>query len=391
MSLNIRQLIASALGQSFNGQRDIYEAAGFTKNPTFDTYYQKYRRGVGGTIIELMPKLCFSQFPDIKVNENIDEHATELFKSKINYNLLKADKLSGINNYSILFLGFNDNNDLDTQVENATELLFTSVYMESQVSISAYDTDTKSLNFGRPLLYNIQNTSAGNSTSLIVHYSRVLHLAENPTCVDYLGTPRLERILNNLDNIDKMIGASGESYWKNSTNGIAFIADKDTELNEESREKMSAEIDDYEHGLSRFLKLRGIEPKKLENSPVSPKEYIDNEFKLIAGIIEVPMRLLVGSENARVASITDDKNMECKVQNRRDQYVTPYLYQPLFEKLKAANVIEDKQYIIDWKLTNNLSESETVKNNLIRATIVEKISKLENNILTDDEMKDLIK
>jgi len=386
LNFNFREMLSQTLGKSFGGKRDIYEAAGFIKNPTFDNYYQKYKRGLGGTIIDIMPKLCFSKFPEIYVNDTLNETVDNIFKNKLNFNLLKADKLSGINNFACIFLGFNDGNNIDTEVINASELIYTSTYMESQIQIKTYETNTSSLRFGQPLIYSL----ISDNRTFDVHYTRILHVAENPTLTSFLGTPRLERVLNNLDNIDKIIGAAGESYFKNFSSGMSFNMDPEAEITDTMMEKMTEEIDSFENGLSRFLKLRGVEPKKLDSDSVAPTEYINTEIKLISGILEIPTRLLIGSENNKVSSITDDKNMENKVQNRRDQYLTPFLYKPMLQRLIDVNIIEDKEYEINWKQTNNLSESETVKNNLIKATILEKLSRIDNKILTDDELKSLI-
>jgi len=386
--MNIRQILNTTLGLSFGGQRDIYEATGWCKNPTYNTYFNYYNRGLGGTIVDLMPSQCFSQFPNITINDEVDTEVTKLFKDKIFANLLKVDKYSGIHNYSVLFLGFNDNKSFDKPVERASELLYTAPFLESQCNIAKFDGDNSSVNFGKPELYNINFC---DNSSKIVHYSRLLHVAENPISVEYLGQPRLERVLNNLYNIDKILSASSEVYWKNAVNGMAFVSDGDSDFSEDDQQKISDQLDDYEHGLSRFLKLQGLDVKNLANTPTSPTEYLEVELILICSILGIPKRLLIGSENGSLASTNDAINWENKVQNRRDQYITPFMLQPLLTKLINTGVISQKDYQIGWQFTNNLSETEQVKNNLIRANILDKLLKLENNILSEDEIKQLIK
>ena len=51
-------------------------------------------------------------------------------------------------------------------------------------------------------------------SSRVVHWSRVIHIAENAGGTGVYGLPRLQSVYNRLEDLLKIMAGSGESAWR---------------------------------------------------------------------------------------------------------------------------------------------------------------------------------
>ena len=66
-----------------------------------------------------------------------------------------------------------------------------------------------------PLTGTTVGDTGRESDTVAIPWQRCIHVAENTIEDDVFGQPRLARVLNRIDDLNKVLGASAELYWQN--------------------------------------------------------------------------------------------------------------------------------------------------------------------------------
>ena len=110
-----RANFASALGQQYSGERDIYQALGYPLNITYNDYNARYQRqDMAKAIIDRPVKVTWEG--ELSLMEAGDDKDTQLEKAwtvlndelKLKSIFTRVDKLAGIGEYAVLVLGLDD-------------------------------------------------------------------------------------------------------------------------------------------------------------------------------------------------------------------------------------------------------------------------------------------
>lgn len=344
-----RATLAARMGKSFGSKRDIYEALGYNKELVYDDFYARYRRqDIATRIVEAPVKATWRKKPDIvELGKSNVSDQTEfekqwelLVKEKHIYQCLnRVDILSGIGQYAVLLLGLDDNAESNMPIERANEILYLALYSQDNAVIDKWETDIESPRYGFPLTYKINMRKGGGKSSTVdVHYSRVLHIAEGALENDIYGSPRLENVFNRLQDLELVSGGSSEMFWRGAYPGMAFEADADADFTQ-TGEALEDEIETYIHGLKRYMKLQGIKANTLATQVASPKDHVSILLDLISGGTGIPKRILIGSERGELASSQDETNWESRVDERRMDYVEPMILRKFIDTLIQFGVL----------------------------------------------------
>lgn len=347
------------LGKSYGIKRDLYKDLGYCFNPTFANYYGKYKRqDIASAIIDAYPDACWGFHPEISEDDELEtefEIAWKLLvkEKKIFSYLLRVDKLSTIGQYAVVLLGVNDGQSFDSPLVVAKELMYVQAYMQSDAYIQEYVVDEKNPRFGLPEKYQLRLFTGDRTqtASRVVHHSRCLHVAENTMDNDIEGTPRLEKILNRLDDLEKVVGGSGEMFWRGAFPGFAFKTQEGTTFDpEQGTETLEKEIENYIHGLQRYMKLEGLDVDSLAVQVASPSAHVDVLLDLIAGATGIPKRILIGSERGELASSQDETSWNKKVEGRRKNHCEPNILRPLIDRLITTGILPEpkNEYSVKW-------------------------------------------
>ena len=389
------------LRRQLDPRRDIDAECGHPETILPNDFKRSFLRGdIAKRVVTVMPEESWSESPQIFETE--DETETEFEKTWTQLEkdfhifsiLQRADILSGIGRFGILLLGIDDGLDLGQPVaalsptgetigDAAHQLLYLRPFDEDLVQINKWEVDTKNPRYGLPTEYSIRfedttNLSAipgSSSTGTLapagmtsrVHWSRIIHLADNRTSSDVYGLPRMEVVFNRLLDLRKIAGGSGEMFWKGGFPGISLEA----MLNENESvdidiEDVKKQMEAYMNGLQRYLALTGMQAKSLGTQVADPGPHIEAQIKLISMAIGVPWRVFVGSEAAQLASEQDSRAWYRRLARRRSEYLTPYVLLPFVERLIAFGVLpEPAEVRVDWPDLNTLSEQD-------KATVAEK-------------------
>lgn len=389
--------IARGLGKSYDGKRDLYGALGYRVGLTYEDYFNKFRRqDIAKRIIEAFPAATWNGVPIITDDQDSDpDNITEfetgvqelIDKLRLFQFFTRVDKLSGIGRYSVLFLGINDNTTPEIAVEPSSnnELMYVQPFSEINAEVNTFNNDTADPRFGMPETYNLKvatltnqsSTSTGTSPGrevatasrdMVVHWTRVIHVAEGLLENNVFGTPRLECIYNRLDDLDKVAGGSSEMYWRGAFPGLALESDPNANFD---TEKLNKEIEEYVHNLRRVLRLKGLKANQLAPNIEDPTGQVKVLLELIAGAEGMPMRILIGSERGELASSQDRSNWEDRIEERRDDFATPVIIRETIDRLVMLRIVSEPiggVYEVIWPERSRLDPEE-------RAKVAERLTK----------------
>lgn len=380
-----RAMLASMLGQSFGGNRDIYQVLGYNKQLTYNDYLLRYdRQDIASAIIDKPVNATWRG--GFWLLEGSDDEETPLEREwKKLYNGLgiksifkRLDKLACLGRYSVLFLGFDDVSspqELASEVEKGAKLIYLKPLSEQWAEIVSLDDDMTSARFGLPEYYDVDLGGDGPNQTLRIHHSRVLHVTTDLLESEIYGTPVLRKVFNRLADLEKIVGASAEMFWRNGMPGYHGKVDADTMLTSEQEEKLKDQLSEYEHNLRRFLITQGFDIEALSANVADPSGPVDVQLQMISAATGIPKRILVGSERGELASTQDRENWLDYVQSRREEYAETRIVRPFITRLIEVGALPepiDETYSIMWQDLFTPSEkdkaevgklkSETVKN-----------------------------
>ncbi|KKN36248.1 hypothetical protein LCGC14_0775380 [marine sediment metagenome] len=376
-----RASLASAMGKTYGGQRDTYTALGYKKTLQFSDYAVRYlRQDIAKRIVDAPVDSTWRKKPEIKEKGEkdataFDEAWEELVKAKRLWNkFIRVDKLAGIGRYAILVLGFDDDQELSQPVEGATELLYAQPYSEGSILITQYDEDVKSERFGKPLMYKITMLDTVTTSSSVtreayttrsglgkeVHWTRVLHVADGALEQDVYGIPRLEDVYNRLENLEIVVGGAAEMFWRGAFPGLAFEADPEADIGDQDMSDLQEEIEEYIHGLRRYMRVQGVKVNSLTPQVADPKGTVEVILQMISAARGIPVRILTGSERGELASSQDESNWLSRIAERREDFAEAFVLRPFIDHLIDIGVLPDpvEGYEILWGDLLSLSEKE---------------------------------
>lgn len=378
---SFRAGLAYMQGLSHDGNRDLYKVFGYSRHLTSKNFFDMYlRNGVANRAVRAFPQATWQEDPiitDVEGNSEDDSpFAEEVMKFFRKHNVChyfeRTDRLSGIGQYSILIMGFDDGGEMHTELPKGKHnLTFLRPYSDVDAVIHTWETDETNPRYNMPKSYQIypnndNQVSSGRGSkrqsdvSFIVHHSRVLHVAEFLESDDVYGTPRLMPVFNNLKDLEKVSGGSAEVYWLNGRGGLGLWADKEAALSEDERKAIKTQAEEYAHELNRTMTGVGMKAQPITFNVPDPKPSAEVCLDLISGGLGIPKRILTGSERGELSSTQDKTNFESRVKERRANFVVPTIIRPFIDKMiETGNISQNKDDLqIFWNNEAELTEIE---------------------------------
>jgi hypothetical protein len=377
-------------------RRNINDECGYPDRLDIQHFRDMKRRNpVAARVVECLPLECWQTCPSIFEAEDAEvttpfEQRWEAvcknlregswFKGSEHTNpvweyLKRADILSGIGSYGVIFLGLDDDLDVREPVAAYTEgadgsygtwkesptevnLISIRIYPEHFAQILAVDSDTKSPRYGMPTKYLLTYNGdegllhSGVGTAQItqeVHWTRCIHVADNRESSDVYGVPRQEPVYDNLYDIKKLASGSAEMYWKGAFPGLSIETHPqlggDVEVDLDSSTGLRSQLENYGNGLQRWLTLLGMSAKSLAPQVVDPTPQILIQIDLICIKLAIPKRIFMGSERGELASTQDDSTWNDRKSERQNGHMTHNIIVPFVDRLIAVGVLPVPAYV----------------------------------------------
>ena len=382
------QLFSNLGLDSYSGNRDVYQALGYPKTITWQNYWSRYgRQDIAKAIIDRPVKASWKG--DIEIIENIDKNETPFEKTwneiytrlKLKSLFIRADKLTGLGRYSVIFLGLNDTQSVEGLAKsvnktNGLKLLYAKALSEEIAQIDTFEENSSNERYGLPLTYNITINSGDNSKTIKVHYTRVIHLVEEPLEDEIYGTPRLQAVYNRLVDLEKLIGGDAEMFWRGARPGYTGEVQPYYQMTAEMLEDLKTQIDEFENNLRRILINEGVKYNALAQQIADPLSHVDAQMQMISAVTGIPKRILTGSERGELSSAQDKLEWISYVTSRREEQNEPNILRPFIDKCIEIGVLPkpSNPYMVRWDKLFSLSDKEKVDIGHTRALAMKEFS-----------------
>jgi hypothetical protein len=392
-----RSMIASQAGITFGGKRNLYNAFGYKRKLFVKDYRERYaRNGIATRVVEAFPNATWRGHAELIEDEDPDyltpfEDAWAKLDTRLNLWAVfrRADILAGLGRYSVILLGAPGKMDEALRSFPAEQLQYLQVFDEEDARIDRLVVDETSPRFGLPEFYKIKMSSENASPNAVrsrskkVHWSRVLHVADG--CLDdtLYGRPRLEKVWNLLDDLEKVSGAGAEAFWRRAHKGLIFKFDPEIKLGDAEKKSIEDAAEEMVNDFRRTMGVRGAEVQDLGSDVAQFSGPIDGIITLIAGSTEIPKRILVGSERGELASTQDKTSWGERVSDRRDSFAEPNIVRPLVRLLIKHQALPPvKEFDVRWPDIAELEETQKVE------LAVKLAPTTQLGLITPDEIRD---
>ncbi len=230
-------------------------------------------------------------------------------------------------------------------------LIFLRAFDESLVQIVQYEASITNPRFGQPVMYLItlndpleQHSGVGLPLATVrVHWSRVIHVADNLGSSEIFGVPRMRPVFNRLLDLAKLYGGDAEMYWRAAFPGLSIETHPqlggDVIIDQTGMRDM---MDNYWNKLDRGITLTGMTAKSLAPQVVDPTPQITAAINAICIQLAIPLRIFMGSEQGKLAADQDSNTWNTKrVPERRKGYVTQRIIIPFIDRLILIGVLPE--------------------------------------------------
>lgn len=384
----------SLIKQMMDGSaRDLDSECHYPKTSDLgaDQYRDMYdREGVGTRVVEIYPKECWKVQPSVYEDEDPEvatpfeaswQELNRQLRSNSRYRseegspawelLRRADILSGIGRYGIILLGLDDGLDptLPATQRKGQKLLYARTFDESMAEITARETDPTNPRYGLPNSYLVKMDDPRDvggwgsvQGTLVVHWSRIVHLADNLASSEIFGVSRMRPVWNRLLDLRKLYGGSAEMFWKGAFPGMSI--ETHPQLGGDVEVDVAAireQMEQYMNGLQRYLSSSGMTVRPMSPTVADPSSHIDRQLDAICIAVACPKRVFMGSERGQLASGQDDETWNSRLEDRQQVYITPRVIVPFVDRLIQLGVLTEPGpdgYTVYWPSLTEATESE---------------------------------
>lgn len=379
-----RAALAARLGYQYGGDRDVYQALGYPDTISYSDYAARYgRQDIARAIINR--PVSYTWKGQFRITEAGDDEETKFEKEWMDLyqrlglknKFVRLDKLSSIGNYGVLLLGFDDvrnKNDYEKPIEGGGHKLFyVKPLGEGNAQVANYETRTAEERYGLPKIYDIHIQQPGysaNVSTLKAHYSRVIHIVPELMESEIEGEPVLRSVWNRLIDLEKLVGASAEMFWRGARPGYIGKLPPDKGLDTDTEDALQDRMDEFDHNLRRWL-LTDMDVQPLASQVSNPKDHVDVQIQMISAITGIPKRILTGSERGELSSEQDLTSWYSMIQMRREEHAEPNIIRPFVDKMIEYGVLSEPQtgeYAVEWEDLFAASDKEQAEIGKTRAT-----------------------
>lgn len=398
--LSARNWLARGLGQMFGGKRNLYDTFGYAEVVEYADMLARYKRqDIVSRIVNAYPDAVWTRPPEIVDHKKLSDALWQLDEDiGLFHYVNRADRLSGIGKYSVLLLGFDDaktNSDLRSPVrfarrsgEQALQLAYVQAFGYGDARVASYEDDLTSPYFGMPKVYRIgllgqteasQGVTAPPTSTIEVHRSRVIHIADCLLDNEVNGYPILERVFNRLDDVEKTVGGSAEMFWLSGRKGMQIDVDKDTQFTKQDATNLKAELEDFANDLQRYIRTRGVNIKELGGQHINPEPVFNVIMSIISVATGIPQRIFIGSEQGKLASEQDRANWAIRIDERRKLFAEPKVLRPLLYRLQEFGVLPKGRFTVQWPEAFRMSPLERAQTAAQQARAATNVSRAMND------------
>lgn len=364
---------------------------GFADNLCFEDFYRMYERhGIAHGAVQILLEKCWESNPQVIEGEEVDEDTPPTaWEKKFNaeakrlnlWQMVKqADRRRLVGNYSGLLLQVADNQQWQDPLTGGVLKRLIPAW-QGQLEVASWDSDPRSPRYGEPVTWSYnqaevtENEKSNNAAkSLTVHWTRVVIFG------DYRdGVPFLKAGYNDCVTMEKIVGGTGESYLKNAARQISISFDKETDMNGVATSmgttlpNLHEAFDDVAKGMNRgqdnVLALQGATVSTLVADVPDPQPPFNVALMSFAASVQLPAKVLSGSQTGERASTGDIEQVNKRGQGRREGELASDIYGMVSHLMQFKLLPTVADFTVIWSDLTESSQSEKLANAKVMAEI----------------------
>jgi uncharacterized protein len=396
-----RYALSKAAGLTFGTMRDLYTALGYKKVLTPQDYRLRYyRNAVAARIVEAFPTGTWRGTGGELIELENPDRTTGFEKAWISLStrlniwstFKRADILAGLGTYSVILLGGPGKLQEPLPMNMRPEdLYFMTAFAQDDATIYEFEDNAGDPRFGLPRYYRIKRLNPNRrGESTVVHWSRCIHVADNLLDDRVHGQPRLMRVWNLLDDLEKVTGGGSEAFWRRAHQGYQFDMDPEIEMADGEEEELEKEVEAFTHDFTREIKTRGVKINPLGSDVAMFDRNVEAIISQMSAGTGIPKRILMGSERGQLASEQDRVNWAERVQDRRNDFGSPVVWRPTADRFIKHGILPEPrrgpvEYDAIWPAVYDMSTDEKARVGVRYAEVNQKFGGI---VVTENEIRD---
>ncbi|AZU97883.1 hypothetical protein [Vibrio phage LP.1] len=238
------------------------------------------------------------------------------------------------------------------------------VYHEGQLEIQTAVQDAMSVNYGKPITFQVKTNAPGATNEwenhgYEVHASRVYAVGEGAIDGSFIGTPCNEGCFEDLMDAAKIKGSVAEGTFQNASNKYAFtLGEKATSTQADS---MVAEMEDFDDGVSNSMVLANGSVNTIQTS--MPTQNRDNWLIAVNAACahhDKPMTIAIGHQTGERASGEDIKSWNRVIMDRQEGFANSIIKGFIDELIEKFNMPRPAELTIAWRDLNESTAEQKV-------------------------------
>jgi hypothetical protein len=385
--INAQRSLPNLFPGYFSGGSTKHDHAtdyGWPVSLEFDQLYRMYaRNGLAAAAADRLSLRTWKTLPEFmetdapKENKGESDLRQRLEDIRGWQALIETDLRAFVGGYAGAILRVADNKPFNQPVDRVAGGVDGIVEIvpawRGQIFVKTWNEDTSSENYGRPVMYEfresaVPNKNAGNNApqnrTFDLHPDRLLLWSADGTV---FARSNLEAGYNSLIDVEKIVGAGGEGFWKNAKSAPVLTADETFDpasmaaslgvSQDMIKEAMSERVEDWQKGFDKLLMLQGIKAETLGVTLPQPNEFFMMAANMFAASVSMPVRVLIGNQTGERASTEDQTDFNQTCMARRERVIVPMLRE-LLNRLEKWGIIPERDWLIGWESLLDSSPSE---------------------------------
>lgn len=385
-----------------DGKRDLDREFKYPVVLNMQVYRQLYsRNAIARKIVRVYPDECAAIKPDIyETEKDIITPWERRFsfvrqKHRLDHMIHRIDVQSGLDSYGGLLIRTNDGRSLRQAPAGVNpdgtkgirrspkprEIVFIRALAADHCKVAKVEKDDRNPRFGLPTEYEVDldaiepqsglkvsditgdfddDEAIGNKVR--VHWSRIVHVpSDGLEESEWYGTPRLMPVANLIWDLRKVLGSAAEMWFRGAFMGLSFETTQGAnEFYDVDMEGLKEEIDAFQNGFQRFLRLVNMTAKPLAPQIEDPSSHVKQLLNIIAAATGVPLPILLGSEVGKADGGQNMASWNRRLILRNYNHVEPYIWRPVIDRLVLLDVLPETRtpVFVTWRDLHTQTEKD---------------------------------
>lgn len=284
----------------------------------------------------------------------------------------RADELRLVRRYSALILFYADDlDDWAVPVPSGRALVEVRPVSSKALKVGPASPDGR----GQSWTYTETTPEGVAISQKTIHPERIFILGD--AAPDALGW--LEPVYNDLISLEKLCGGGGESFLKNASRQLAIEFEKDVDLASlasmhgvpvaELHEVFQEVARDINRGNDTVMAIQGGKVTPITSVVPDPSPIYNTNLQNIAAGVDIPAKIIVGSQTGERASTEDRQYFNARCQARRLSELTDEIQDFIAKIAKAGVFTAPEEITIAWDDLNESTAGEKLANAKVMAEI----------------------